>query len=49
MQRLLDKDESMAKKNSFLQPIFRDLKTRIKYMTYTPEYKILRDYMRTRR
>ena len=45
MQKLLDKEDVMAKKNSFMQPIFRDIKTTIKHMTYTPEYKLMREYM----
>lgn len=49
MQSILDKDESMQKKNSFLQPLFRDIKTKIRHMTYTPEYKIMREYIKTRR
>ena len=27
MQKLLDKEEVMTKKNSFLMPLYRDLKT----------------------
>ena len=34
----------MEKKNLLLQPIFRDLKSVIKHMTYTEEYKMLKDY-----
>ena len=48
MQKLLDKEDVMAKKNSLLQPLYRDLKTTIKHMTYTPEYKIMRQYVRNR-
>jgi hypothetical protein len=44
MQKLLDKQEVISKKNSFLQPIYRDLKTTIKHMTYTSEFKLLREY-----
>ena len=49
MQSILNKEEAMEKKNSFLQPLFRDIKTKIRHMTYTPEYKILREYVKTRR
>jgi hypothetical protein len=48
MQKLLDKEDVMEKKNSFMQPIYRDIKTTIKHMTNTPEYKILREYERNR-
>lgn len=48
MQKILDKEDVMHKKNSFLQPVFRDIKSTIKHMTYTPEYKLLREYIMTR-
>lgn len=48
MQKLLDKEEVMEQKNTFLQPIFRDLKSAIKYMTYTDEFKIMKEYMDNR-
>lgn len=48
MQKLLDNENIMAKKNSLLQPLYRDLKTTIKHMTFTPEYKIMRQYIRNR-
>lgn len=38
----------MEKKNALLQPIFRDLKSAIKHMTYTDEFKILKEYMDNR-
>lgn len=38
----------MEKKNLLLQPIFRDLKSIIKHMTYTEEYKIMKEYMDNR-
>lgn len=48
MQKLLDKEEVMEQKNTLLQPIFRDLKSAIKYMTYTDEFKILKEYVDNR-
>ena len=48
MQKLLDKEEVMTKKNSLLQPIYRDIKVTIKHMTYTPEYKLMREYIKNR-
>jgi hypothetical protein len=48
MQKLLDKEEVMEQKNTLLQPIFRDLKSAIKYMTYTDEFKILKEYVNNR-
>lgn len=48
MQKLLDKEEIISKKNSFLQPLYRDLKTTIKHMTHSEEYKLMRQYLRNR-
>ena len=42
MQKLLDKEEVMTKKNSFLMPLYRDLKTNIQQMTHSEEYKLMR-------
>lgn len=38
----------MEKKNVLLQPLFRDLKSIIKHMTYTEEYRILKEYIDNR-
>ena len=48
MQKLLDKEEVIEKKNVLLQPIFRDFKSCIKHMTYTDEYKLLQEYLDNR-
>lgn len=48
MQRLMDNEDTIKKKNGFLQPVYRDLKTIIRHMTYTEEYKLLREYVRNR-
>jgi len=48
MQNLLDKEESMEKKNQFLTPLYRDLKQTIKYMTFTDEYKLMKEYLKDR-
>jgi hypothetical protein len=45
MQRLLDKEDVIEKKNVLLQPVFRDLKSAIRHMTYTDEFKILKEYL----
>ena len=45
MQKLLDKEDIMEKKNLLLQPIFRDLKSMIKHMTYTYEFKLMKEFM----
>ena len=42
MQKILDKEHVISRKNSFLQPLYRDLKSTIKHMTYTEEFKLLR-------
>lgn len=38
----------MERKNIFLQPLYRDLKVAIKNMTYSEEYKLMREYVRNR-
>lgn len=48
MQKILDKESTMDKKNVFLQPLFRDLKSMIKHMTYTEEYKLMAEYIANR-
>ncbi len=48
MQKLLDKEEVMEKKNALLQPIFRDLKSAIRFMTFTDEYKAIKDFLDNR-
>ncbi len=48
MQKLLDKEDVMEKKNVLLQPMFRDLKSIIRHMSYTDEYKIVREYLDNR-
>ena len=48
MQKLLDKEEVMEKKNVLLQPLFRDLKSAIRHMTYTDEYKLIKEYLDNR-
>ena len=45
---MLDKEEIMDKKNLLLQPIFRDIKSAIKHMTYTDEFKIIKEYVDNR-
>jgi hypothetical protein len=35
----------MEKKNLMLQPLFRDLKSMIKHMSMTEEYKMLKEYV----
>lgn len=44
----MDKEEVMTKKNVFLRPLYRDLKSTIKYMTFSEEYKLMRQYVRNR-
>ena len=49
MQSVLDNQLVLEKKNQLLQPIFRDLKSQIRHMSYTPEYEIMRDYLSQRK
>jgi len=48
MQKLLDKEDIMEKKNLMLQPLFRDLKSMIHHMSMTEEYKIIKEYVDSR-
>lgn len=48
MQKVLDNENQMERKNTFLQPLYRDLKVAIKNMTYSEEYKLMREYVRNR-
>ena len=38
----------MEKKNVLLQPIFRDLKSIIRHMTFTEEFKLIKEYLDNR-
>ena len=49
MQAVLDNQLIIEKKNAYLQPVFRDLKSMIRHMSYTPEYVLLRDYVYKRK
>lgn len=48
MQGVLDSKDVIKKKNEFLQPIYRELKSTIRHMTHSEEYKLLREYCRNR-
>ena len=49
MQAVLDNQLIIEKKNTLLQPVFRDLKSMIRHMSHTPEYELLRDYVNKRK
>ena len=44
----LDKEDVIEKKNVFMVPLFRDLKSTIRHMTNTEDYKILKDFTTNR-
>jgi hypothetical protein len=48
MQQLLDNEQIIEQKNVLLQPIFRDLKSQIRHMSFSPEFDILREYLSKR-
>ena len=48
MQGILDSKEVIKKKNEILQPLYRQLKSTIRHMTHSEEYKLLREYTRNR-
>ncbi len=39
----------LEKKNKLLQPIFRDMKSQIRHMSFTPEYEIFSEYIAKRK
>ena len=49
MQQILDNEEIIDQKNVLLQPIFRDLKSQIRHMSFSPEFKITREYISQRK
>lgn len=49
MQAVLDNQVVLEKKNRLLQPLFRDMKSQIRHMSFTPEYEMLREYVHKRR
>lgn len=49
MQSVLDNDAIMAKKNLLLQPLFRDLKSQIRHMSYTNEFALIQEYLTQRK
>lgn len=48
MQAVLDNQLVFEKKNQMLQPIFRDIKSQIRHMSFTPEYELIKDYLMKR-
>jgi len=48
MQEVLDDHSVMNKKNQLLQPLFRDLKSQIRHMSYTPEHQLMQEYLTAR-
>jgi hypothetical protein len=49
MQQILDNTEIIDQKNVLLQPIFRDLKSQIRHMSFSPEFKLIREYISQRK
>lgn len=45
MQTLLDNQSAIDKKNTFLQPAFREVKSQIRFMSQTPELELIKEYM----
>ena len=48
MQKILDNENVIDRKNQMLQPLFRDIKSQIRHMTHTPEFEIMREYVHQR-
>ena len=49
MQSVLDNGAIMTKKNLLLQPLFRDLKSQIRHMSYTNEFSLIQEYLTQRK
>jgi hypothetical protein len=49
MKKILDNQQVIDQKNALLQPIFRDLKSKIRHMTFSPEFELMREYLMKRR
>lgn len=49
MQSVLDNGAIMTKKNLLLQPLFRDLKSQIRHMSYTNEFALIQEYLTQRK
>ena len=45
MQDVLDNQLVIERKNKLLQPLFRDIKSQIRHMSFTPEFEIIREYV----
>ena len=48
MQKVLDNKSILDRKNTLLQPLFRDLKSQIRHMSYTPEFELIQEYLTNR-
>ena len=49
MEALLNNQDIIEKKNVLLQPLYRDIKSQIRHMTFTPEFEIMREYLSKRK
>lgn len=49
MQKVLDNQAVLDRKNMLLQPLFRDLKSQIRHMSYTPEFALVQEYLTVRK
>ena len=45
MQDVLDNRQQYDLKNRLLQPVFRDIKSQIRHMSYNPEFELMREYL----
>jgi len=45
MQKILDNQLAVEWKNKQLVPLYRDLKAQIKEMSFTSEYKLIKEYL----
>jgi len=45
MQKLLDNQTAIDKKNQYLQPAFREIKSQIRFMSQTPELELIKEFI----
>ena len=48
MQAVLDNQQTAERKNKMLQPIFREIKSQIRHMSFNPEFELMREYLHKR-
>ena len=48
MQAVLDNQQVAERKNKLLQPLFREIKSQIRHMSFNPEFELMKEYLSKR-